>query len=105
MKYDLEFQAESMVWLHNIRGARFTRRLRRTVDQHGPARALELLTHPTMSDELVECHSAAIAKVANELASVTSPATRSAESDKPSAWIDQRPGQSPQWVFLRGGGV
>ena len=71
MKYTEEFRHESFVWLYNIRGPRFIRRLRRLVDQHGPEEAMRRVKHPTMSDELVECHAAAIQHVANQLTPLT----------------------------------
>ena len=67
MKYTKEFRLKCFAWLHDIRGPRFIRRLRRLVDHHGPARALELLVRPTMSTELIEVHSAACQHVADEL--------------------------------------
>ena len=99
MKYEHEFQLESLAWLHNMRGRRFLRRLRRKVEKHGPAEALARVTHATMSDEMIEVHAAAIEHVANQLT------TRSSECGKSSAWTDQRPGQWRQREFLRHGGV
>ncbi len=71
VKYTEEFQAESFAWLRTMRGPRFIRRLRRLVDQHGPEEALEQITHPTMSDELIEVHAAAIQRVAQTLTPLT----------------------------------
>jgi len=68
MKHSKEFQAESLAWLHDLRGRRFLRRLRRKVEKHGLAEALARVTHATMSDEMISVHAAAIEHVANELA-------------------------------------
>ena len=62
-----EFQSESLAWLRDMRGPRFVRRLRRLVERHGPDEALRRVIHPTMSDEMVECHAAAIQYVARQL--------------------------------------
>ena len=67
MDHDLEFQSESLAWLREMRGRRFVRCLRRLVERHGPDVALRRVTHPTMSDELVEVHAAAIQHVARQL--------------------------------------
>ena len=68
MKYDEEFRLECYVWLNVTGGQQFINRLRRLVDQHEPALALELLNHPTMSDALIEIFDAAIEHLANQLA-------------------------------------
>ena len=67
MDHDLEFQFESLAWLREMRGPRFVRCLRRLIDRHGPNEALRRVTHPTMSDEMVEVHAAAIEHVAKRL--------------------------------------
>jgi len=67
MDHDLEFQSESLAWLRDMRGPRFVRRLRRLVERHGPDEALRRVIHPMMSDELLECHSAAIQHAARQL--------------------------------------
>ena len=67
MDHALEFQSESLAWLRDMRGRRFVRCLRRLVERHGPDEALRRVIHPTMSDEMVECHAAAIQHVAKQL--------------------------------------
>ena len=67
MDHDLEFQSESLAWLREMCGPRFVRCLRRLVGRHGPDEALRRVIHPTMSDEMVECHAAAIQHVARQL--------------------------------------
>ena len=94
MKHDPEFRLECFAWLHNIRGPRFIRRLRRLVDWHGPTRALELLTRPTMSDELIEVHAAMIKHVVIE----TQITSRSAECGNSLAETAQPLGQRRQRV-------
>ena len=70
MDHDFEFQSESLAWLREMRGSAFVRRLRRLVERHGPDEALRRVIHPTMSDEMVECHAAAIQHVARQLTPV-----------------------------------
>ena len=71
MEHDLGFQSESLAWLREMRGRRFVRCLRRLVERHGPDEALRRVTHPTMSDEMAECHSATIQHVARQLTSLS----------------------------------
>ena len=71
MKHDEDFRLECFEWLRAMRGPRFIRRLRRLVESHGPNDALRRVTHPTMSDEIVEVHAAAIQHVANQLTPLT----------------------------------